>query len=81
MEAPVLDEGDGGEALAAKPQGAWADDQRIGRPSKFERHEDELREMIKEDALKTEMKRRTGLTYATVSKYVERIKQEVAEQE
>jgi DNA invertase Pin-like site-specific DNA recombinase len=45
----------------------------IGRPSKFEEHRDEIEAMIEEGCSKNEMKRRTGLAYATVSKYVERI--------
>lgn len=45
----------------------------IGRPSKFEKHRAEIEEMIEEGCSKAEMERRTGLAYATVSKYVERI--------
>jgi DNA invertase Pin-like site-specific DNA recombinase len=45
----------------------------IGRPSKFEQHRGEIEEMIETGVSKAEMKRQTGLAYATVSKYVERI--------
>jgi DNA invertase Pin-like site-specific DNA recombinase len=45
----------------------------IGRPSKFEQHRDEIEGMIEQGVSKAEMKRQTGLAYATVSKYVEQI--------
>ena len=46
----------------------------IGRPSKFEEHRDEIEKMVEEGCSKSEMKRQTGLAFATVSKYVERVK-------
>lgn len=47
----------------------------IGRPSKFEEYSSEIEKMIEEDCSKSEMKRRTGLAFATVSKYVDRIEE------
>jgi DNA invertase Pin-like site-specific DNA recombinase len=51
----------------------------IGRPSKFGEYKDELEEMLEQDLSKAEMKRRTGLAYNTVKKYVQRIKEEKPE--
>jgi len=48
----------------------------IGRPSKFNQYKDELQEMLDEDLSKAEMKRRTGLAYNTVKKYIQRIEEE-----
>jgi DNA invertase Pin-like site-specific DNA recombinase len=43
---------------------------RIGRPSKFEQYKDDLKAMLAEGSSKSEMKRRTGLAYNTVKKYL-----------
>jgi DNA invertase Pin-like site-specific DNA recombinase len=51
----------------------------IGRPSKFDRHRDEIEGMMEEGCSKSEMSRRTGLAWGTVSKYVERIDQREAD--
>ena len=48
----------------------------IGRPSKFDEYEEELRQMKEEGVSKAEMKRRTGLAYNTVKKYLRRIDNE-----
>lgn len=45
----------------------------IGRPSKFDEYKDELEAMLEQDLSKAEMKRRTGLAYNTVKKYLRRI--------
>jgi DNA invertase Pin-like site-specific DNA recombinase len=45
----------------------------IGRPTKFDRYKDQLKAMQEEGCSKAEMKRRTGLAYNTVRKYLERI--------
>ena len=50
----------------------------IGRPSKFDQYRDEIGEMIEEGRSKSEMSRRTGLAWDTVSKYVEKIGQKNA---
>lgn len=49
---------------------------RIGRPSKFDKYKDDLRRMKEEGCSKAEMKRRTGLAYNTVKKYLRRINSE-----
>jgi DNA invertase Pin-like site-specific DNA recombinase len=48
----------------------------IGRPSKFEEYRDEIEEMVEGGCSKSEMKRQTGLAFATVSKYVNQIEEE-----
>ncbi|WP_251951901.1 recombinase family protein [Salinibacter ruber] len=48
----------------------------IGRPSKFDEHEEDLKAMLEDDLSKAEMKRRTGLAYNTVKKYIRRIEDE-----
>lgn len=48
----------------------------IGRPSKFDQHEDEIERMLEKGASKAEIKRQTGLAWETVSKYVEQIENE-----
>ena len=55
---------------------AREEEKQIGRPSKFDRHRDEIEEMIEEGCSKSEMSRRTGLAWGTVSKYVERIEED-----
>lgn len=45
----------------------------IGRPSKFDQYKDDLEVMLEEDLSKAEMKRRKGLAYNTVKKYLQRI--------
>jgi Site-specific recombinases, DNA invertase Pin homologs len=45
----------------------------IGRPSKFHRYKEDLEAMIDEGCSMAEMKRRTGLAYNTVKKYVQQI--------
>ena len=45
----------------------------IGRPSKFDGYKDQLKAMQEEGGSEPEMKRRTGLAYNTVPKYLERI--------
>jgi DNA invertase Pin-like site-specific DNA recombinase len=45
----------------------------IGRPSKFDEYKEDLKQMLEEDLPKAEMKRRTGLAYNTVKKYLRRI--------
>ena len=45
----------------------------LGRPSKFDQYQNELESMIEEGCSKAEMKRRTGLAYNTVKKYLRRI--------
>ena len=52
---------------------ARAEGKALGRPSKFEEHRAELEAMLKEGLPKAEMKRRTGLAYNTVKKYLRRI--------
>lgn len=47
----------------------------IGRPSKFDRYKKQLQAMRKAGLSKAEMKRRTGLAYNTVRKYLERIEE------
>jgi len=48
----------------------------IGRPSKFDEYKDDLEAMLEQELSKAEMKRRTGLAYNTVKKYLQRIKEE-----
>jgi len=43
---------------------------RLGQPSKFDRHRDDLVQMMEEGIAKKEMARRTGLSIQTVRKYV-----------
>ena len=45
----------------------------IGRPSKFDEYKYELESMLEDGLSKAEMKRRTGLAYNTVKKYLGRI--------
>lgn len=45
----------------------------IGRPSKFDKYRDQLQAMQEQGCSKAEMKRRTGLAYNTVRKYLERL--------
>lgn len=45
----------------------------LGRPSKFDQYGPELEAMLEEGCSKAEMKRRTGLAYNTVKKYLRRI--------
>jgi len=45
----------------------------------FEQHRDEIVGVIEKGVSKAEMKRQTGLAYATVSKYVEQIESGAAE--
>jgi DNA invertase Pin-like site-specific DNA recombinase len=52
---------------------ARAEGKQIGRPSKFAEHKETLMELKEEGASKAEMKRRTGLAYNTVKKYLKRI--------
>ena len=52
---------------------ARAEGKQIGRPSKFDEHRETLVELGEEGASKAEMKRRTGLAYNTVKKYLRRI--------
>ncbi|MCS4188532.1 recombinase family protein [Salinibacter ruber] len=47
----------------------------IGRPSKFDEHKGEIVKMIEEGASKAEMSRQTGLAWATVDRYVKRVKE------
>jgi len=47
----------------------------IGRPSKFDRYKDQLKTMQEDGCSKAEMKRRTGLAYNTVRKYLEHMKE------
>ena len=53
---------------------ARAEGKQIGRPSKFDQYRPELEAMIEEGCSKAEMKRRTGLAYNTVKKYLRCIK-------
>jgi DNA invertase Pin-like site-specific DNA recombinase len=53
----------------------------IGRPSKFGEYREDLEAMLEEGCSKAEMKRRTGLAYNTVKKYLRRIEEEQAEAE
>jgi DNA invertase Pin-like site-specific DNA recombinase len=48
----------------------------IGRPSKFDDYKEDLRRMKEEGISKAEMKRRTGLAYNTVKKYLRRLEGE-----
>jgi DNA invertase Pin-like site-specific DNA recombinase len=48
----------------------------IGRPSKFDEYKGDLKAMLEDDLSKAEMKRRTGLAYNTVKKYIRRIEDE-----
>ncbi len=48
---------------------------RLGQPSKFDRHRDDLVQMTEEGIAKKEMARRTGLSIQTIRKYVKLIKQ------
>ena len=57
---------------------ARGEGKQIGRPSKFDQYRDEIGEMIEEGRSKSEMSRRTGLAWDTVSKYVEKIGQKNA---
>ena len=52
---------------------ARAEGKQIGRPSKFDQYRPQLEAMLAEDCSKAEMKRRTGLAYNTVKKYLRRI--------
>ena len=47
----------------------------IGRPSKFDRYKDQLKAMKEDGCSKAEMKRRTGLAYNTVRKYLKRMRE------
>lgn len=55
---------------------ARAEGKELGRPSKFESYRPELEAMKEEGVSKAEMKRRTGLAYNTVKKYLRRIEAE-----
>jgi len=57
---------------------ARGEGEQIGRPSKFGKYRDEIEKMIEEGCSKSEMSRRTGLAWGTVSKYVEQIGQKNA---
>lgn len=57
---------------------ARGEEKQIGRPSKFDQYRDEIGGMIEEGRSKSEMSRRTGLAWDTVSKYVEKIGQKNA---
>lgn len=52
---------------------ARAEGKELGRPSKFGEYREELEVMLAEGLPKAEMKRRTGLAYNTVKKYLRRI--------
>lgn len=52
---------------------ARAEGKELGRPSKFDEHRNDIEAMIEEGCSKAEMKRRTGLAYNTVKKYLKRI--------
>ena len=52
---------------------ARAEGKELGRPSKFAEHRAALEAMLEEGCSKAEMKRRTGLAYNTVKKYLRRI--------
>jgi DNA invertase Pin-like site-specific DNA recombinase len=52
---------------------ARAEGKQIGRPSKFDQYRAELEAMVREGCSEAEMKRRTGLAYNTVKKYLRRI--------
>jgi DNA invertase Pin-like site-specific DNA recombinase len=54
---------------------ARAEGKQIGRPSKFDQYRPQLEAMIEEECSKAEMKRRTGLAYNTVKKYLRRIEE------
>jgi len=57
---------------------ARGEGKQIGRPSKFGKYRDEIEKMIEEGCSKSEMSRRTGLAWGTVSKYVEQVGQKNA---
>jgi DNA invertase Pin-like site-specific DNA recombinase len=54
---------------------ARQDGKDIGRPSKFDQYKDQLKAMKDDGCSKAEMKRRTGLAYNTVRKYLERLEE------
>jgi DNA invertase Pin-like site-specific DNA recombinase len=56
---------------------ARAEGKQIGRPSKFDEHKHQLIKLKAEGVSKAEMKRRTGLSYNTVKKYLRRIEEEM----
>jgi len=60
----------------AGPERAREEGKQIGRPSKFDEYKEDLKKMLEKGLPKAEMKRRTGLAYNTVKKYLRWIEEQ-----